>query len=43
MRKLHDPAGGLILTYGLYPGVPMPIVEVLMDSLERIARNGSRR
>jgi hypothetical protein len=37
LRALHDPAGGLMLTYGLYPGVPLANAAALMDALDPIA------
>lgn len=37
VKTLFSPEGGLMLTYGLYPGVPEEIVCVLMDTLEEIA------
>jgi len=37
LKKLYDPAGGLILTFGLYPGTPIENVKMLMDVLEHIA------
>lgn len=37
VATLGDPAGGLMLTYGLYPGVPLANVEALMDALEPLA------
>ena len=39
LERLSDPAGGLILTYGLYPGVPIEIADALMDAMEQIARS----
>ncbi len=38
LRQLSDPAGGLILTFGLYPGTPLPNVSALMDILEEVAQ-----
>jgi uroporphyrinogen decarboxylase len=35
VRKIGRPQGGLMMTYGLYPGVPLPNVKALMDVLER--------
>ncbi|MBC8452270.1 MAG: hypothetical protein H8D65_00270, partial [Spirochaetes bacterium] len=43
VTKLFSPEGGLILTYGLYPGVPEEIVCVLMDTLENMAAAGRQR
>lgn len=37
LELLYDPAGGLILTFGLYPGTPLENVAALMDVLEAIA------
>ena len=34
IRQLSDPAGGLMMIYGLYPGVPMENVAALMDVME---------
>jgi uroporphyrinogen-III decarboxylase len=36
-QKLGSPAGGLMMIYGLYPGVPLENVKALMDALERYA------
>jgi len=36
IRMLADPAGGLMLTYGLYPGTPLENAEALMDILESV-------
>ncbi len=38
LRQLADPAGGLMLTYGLYPGTPLENVKALMDILESVAQ-----
>lgn len=35
---LNDPCGGLMLRYGLYPGVPLENVAAVMDAMERYAR-----
>ncbi len=37
VEKLGERRGGLMLTYGLYPGVPPENVKALMDALERYA------
>ncbi len=37
VRKLGSPQGGLMMIYGLYPGVPLENVAALMDALERYA------
>lgn len=37
LRLFHDPAGGLILTYGLYPQTPAGTIGVMMDFLEGVA------
>jgi len=37
VQKLGSPAGGLMMIYGLYPGVPLENVTALMDALERYA------
>ncbi|TVR70494.1 MAG: hypothetical protein EA427_05610 [Spirochaetaceae bacterium] len=34
LRKLGDRAGGLIITFGLYPGTPLENAAALMDALE---------
>lgn len=34
LRRLADPAGGLILTFGLYPGTPLENAAALMGALE---------
>jgi len=40
MQTMYDEAGGLILTYGLYPGTPMPIIKTMADYLEEVAIGG---
>ena len=35
VRQLNDPAGGFMMIYGLYPGVPFENISMLMDSMER--------
>jgi hypothetical protein len=35
VRDLGSPEGGLMLRYGLYPGVPLPNVAAVMDALEK--------
>ena len=37
VEQLACPDGGLMMIYGLYPGVPMENVEALMDAMERYA------
>ncbi len=37
VQKLGSPEGGLMMIYGLYPGVPLENVTALMDALERYA------
>jgi uroporphyrinogen decarboxylase len=37
IEKLGSPQGGLMMIYGLYPGVPLENVTALMDALERYA------
>ena len=37
VRKLGSPAGGLMMIYGLYPGVPLANVKALMDAMETYA------
>ena len=40
MQKMYDPAGGLIITYGLYPGTPVNIIGMMMDFFEDIVTGG---
>ncbi len=35
VAQLGSPDGGLMLTYGLYPGVPLENIAALMDAMER--------
>lgn len=35
VEKIADPAGGLMMIYGLYPGVPVENIKALMDAMER--------
>jgi hypothetical protein len=37
VQKLGSRQGGLMMIYGLYPGVPLENVTALMDALERYA------
>jgi len=37
LTKLGGEAGGLMMIFGLYPGVPLGNVEALMDAMERYA------
>lgn len=37
VEALGNPAGGLMMIYGLYPGVPPANVNALMDAMERYA------
>ncbi len=37
VEKLGSPEGGLMMIYGLYPGVPIENVKAVMDSMERYA------
>ncbi len=37
VRKLGSKAGGLMMIYGLYPGVPLANVKALMDAMETYA------
>ena len=37
VTKLGSEAGGLMMIYGLYPGVPLENVEALMDAMEKYA------
>jgi uroporphyrinogen-III decarboxylase len=37
VQKLGSPQGGLMMIYGLYPGVPLPNVKALMDAMEKYA------
>lgn len=34
VERLGSKAGGLMMIYGLYPGVPLENVEALMDAME---------
>ena len=40
LQSMYDPAGGLILTYGLYPGTPIENIRVMMDYLEDVVSGG---
>jgi uroporphyrinogen decarboxylase len=35
VRQLGSPQGGLMMIYGLYPGIPAANVQAVMDSMER--------
>ena len=37
VEKLGSRDGGLMMIYGLYPGVPLQNVQALMDAMERYA------
>jgi len=37
VEKLGSPQGGLMMIYGLYPGVPLENVRAVMDAMERYA------
>lgn len=37
VEKLGSPIGGLMMIYGLYPGVPVENIKALMDAMERYA------
>jgi len=37
VEKIGSKAGGLMMTYGLYPGIPLENVEALMDAMEKYA------
>lgn len=37
VEKLASPQGGLMMIYGLYPGVPLENVKAIMDAMERYA------
>jgi len=37
IERLGSREGGLMMIYGLYPGVPLENVKALMDSMERYA------
>jgi hypothetical protein len=37
VEKLGSPEGGLMMIYGLYPGVPLENVKAIMDAMERYA------
>ncbi len=35
VKKLGSPEGGLMMIYGLYPGVPLENIKAVMDAMER--------
>ena len=37
VEKLSTPQGGLMMVYGLYPGVPLENIKALMDAMEKYA------
>ena len=37
VQKLGSPEGGLMMIYGLYPGVPLENIKAIMDAMERYA------
>ena len=37
VEKLGSPEGGLMMIYGLYPGVPLENIKAVMDAMERYA------
>ena len=37
IQQLGNPEGGLMMIYGLYPGVPLENVKALMDAMEKYA------
>ena len=37
VEKISLPEGGLVMTYGLYPGVPLENVKAVMDAMEKYA------
>ena len=37
VQKLGSPEGGLMMIYGLYPGVPLENIEAIADAMERYA------
>lgn len=37
VEALGSPAGGLMMIYGLYPGVPLENIKALMDAMEKYA------
>jgi uroporphyrinogen decarboxylase len=37
VSKIATPEGGLMMIYGLYPGIPLKNVQALMDAMERYA------
>ena len=41
VEKLGSKAGGLMMIYGLYPGVPVANIQALMDSMEKYATHYS--
>ena len=41
IHRLGTREGGLMLTYGMYPGVPLENIKALMDALEDYAFHGA--
>ncbi len=41
VEKLGSPKGGLMMIYGLYPGVPIENIRALMDAMEKYATHYS--
>ncbi|MBS3764660.1 MAG: hypothetical protein KGZ25_15280 [Planctomycetes bacterium] len=39
VEKLGSPDGGLMLSHGMYPGVPLENAEALMDAMEKYSRD----
>ena len=37
VKKISTPEGGLMMIYGLYPGVPVDNVKAIMDAMEKYA------
>ncbi|MHC4546291.1 MAG: hypothetical protein ACYSYL_17560, partial [Planctomycetota bacterium] len=37
VEKLGSREGGLMMIYGLYPGIPLENVKAIMDAMERYA------
>lgn len=37
VSKIGTPQGGLMMIYGLYPGIPLKNIRALMDAMERYA------
>lgn len=42
VERLSTPQGGLMMVYGLYPGVPLENAKAVMDAMERYCRHHRR-